>query len=77
MLHVCGFYIQICVESTFKSLPFKILECLTPHVGKLAYTAHKMYSRVLYDSQYFSLFKDMAQDAIMYMNIRSLNMYIC
>ena len=77
MLHVCGFYIQICVESTFKSLPFKILQCLTPHVGILAYTAHKMYSRVLYDSQYFSLFKDMAQDAIMYMNIRSLNMYIC
>ena len=77
MLHVCGFYIQICVESTFKSLPFKILECLTPHVGTIAYTAHKMYSRVLYGSQYFSLFKDMAQDAIMYMNIRLLNMYIC
>ena len=69
-------YSDMC-RKYIKSLPFKILECLTPHVGIIAYTAHKMYSRVLYDSQYFSLFKDMAQDAIMYMNIRSLNMYIC
>ena len=44
MLHVCGFYIQICVESTFKSLHFEILKCLTPCVGTIAYTAHEIYS---------------------------------
>lgn len=44
--YIYGFYIQICVESTFKSLHFKILKCLTPHVGIIAYAAHKMYSWV-------------------------------